>query len=319
MEATQRPRFTLVERDTVAKTADSTLVDANNIVVEGDDLFASGSVRITRTDIDATADSIYGNRASDSRKIRLIGSPGLRGKGDNVFFVAGTLIELDADEDRQLSRVQALGNGSASSPDFRLRSDTVDMYMENKVISRALAHGDSGATMTSERNTMFGTRLEILMPDGKLSHIDAFGSARAEIEKDTNVVNTTVRDFVKGDTIRLAFEEVVTQVPVPALDSARVAADSLLAVRSTRADTVTTPKSMVAIGNASIFYQRAGQTAAQKSCIITDYWLGKTIHATLKAGDIDTMQIVGPVQGASSDCKTNTQVPGAGAAGIPPK
>jgi hypothetical protein len=63
--------------------------------------------------------------------------------------VAGTLIELDADEDRQLIRVQALGNGSASSPDFRLRSDTVDMYMENKVISRALAHGDSGATMTS--------------------------------------------------------------------------------------------------------------------------------------------------------------------------
>jgi lipopolysaccharide export system protein LptA len=320
MTATQRPTFMLVERDSAAGTADSTTIIAERIHMDGDQVFASGDVVIRRSDMDADADSLYGNREPDQRSLKLMRNPALRGRGANAFTMTGATIEIEAGADRKIERIQSLGNGSVLSDNLHLAGDSIDMFMDDRVISRAFVKGDSGGLVRSQGNSMRGKSLEIDMTNGKLAEIRSFGSARAELAPDTVRMRTTDNNFMQGDTITVSFEELVR----PPRPSRR---DSLLPVRPdtmrartdsavqrpdslARPDTVTVPSSMLAIGNASMFYQRA-QARAAADCTVVDYWRGDRISVTLKNNEINTMTIKGNAQGINSECASGSGRAGA--------
>ena len=335
MKAVQRPTFLLVEVDTTPSpadttkritTADSTTIVAETIISLGEEVFASGKVNVRRSDVDADADSMYGNRKEGERYLRLISNPSLRGKGEDPFYVKGNFIEIEAGEDKKIRRMQALGKGDFRSNDFSLASDTVDMHMDGKSISKALAMGDSGATMRHKGNTMVGNRLQILMPGGNLSEIKSHGSARADLEPDTATVRSTEKNFVKGDTVVITFQRVankrVAPTPAPAPGARITARDSATRTDSAaRAqppagpDSTDTPRTILAVGDASFFFQSAPRSGrGPTDCPTIDYWTGSRISATLEDGKPKNMSITagrsGFVQGVNSECGGGRGTPG---------
>lgn len=242
-----RPTVTLVEKDTVGKRGEPTRIVANLITMDGDSLvYATGSVEITRTDLEARGDSAFMD--SGREFARLMRGPRIVGKQRRPFTLEGTVIDLFSRR-RQLERVLSMRGARATSEDMRLDSDTIDMRMSadtvDNTIERVYVWGESRARAVSADRDILADSLDVRMPRQRLTAIHAIGGAFVQTAPDTvRIRNAQERDWMRGDTIIARFDT----TPPPRAPRPATAADTNTRPRLQRVE---------ATVDARAFYQAA--------------------------------------------------------------
>lgn len=208
MVATQRPRVTLVDRDTTGRESVPTELDADRFVTEADSLvYASGRVEIRRPDLLARGDSAFLDGGTEFA--RLMGRPDIEGRGERPFTLAGAVIDLHS-SNRQLQRVVSADGARATSQEVTMHSDTIDLRLTDGRISRAFVWGASRAQVFSPTYRLIADSLAIAMPGQRLQEVFAVRGARAESETDTSRLRSVQRDWLEGDTIIARFDTVAS-------------------------------------------------------------------------------------------------------------
>ena len=269
--ATRRPMLTYIEKDSVGRDKPPVTVLGNIITGEGDStFFASGDVRIERTDVLATGDSamLDGTR----RFSRLMKGPVVESKSDQPFTLKGRVIEMYG-EARQLDRVVALDSASAVSEELNVVSDTIDLRMADRKLNRAFAFGSMGARATTPERDIIADSLDIIMPGQKIRELRAIGKAFAESDPDTVKVISSERDWIRGDTLIARFDSIAptdtTQPPI---------------------------RDLFASGDASAYYQVAGDSANRSRPGI-NYVRGRVIRLTFKDDEVETVTVTDQASG----------------------
>ncbi|MEO7823229.1 MAG: hypothetical protein ABIS15_06460 [Gemmatimonadaceae bacterium] len=298
MVAPQRPRVTLVQRDTSGrgKAPDTAHVVANTIVMEGDSLvYASLRVEITRPDMIARGDSAFLDTGRDFA--RLMMTPSVEGKGQRPFVLAGGVIDLFS-RDRQLERVVATPRGHARSQDLELFADSIDLRLRANQLERAISWGPGRARAISPEREIIADSIDAIMPGQRVREVRAVGNAFANSAPDSGFV-TTERDWLSGDTIVARFDSVV------------------------RADTTERPqiREIVATGSARSYYQLKNSTGTSTSPSV-NYVRGRIIEidftnkrvGTVTVTDQATGILIEPAEAAASGSPAaprGTTAPGA--------
>lgn len=202
--ATGRPTVTIIQRDTSGKQEPPVDVVANIIFMDGDSLvYGSGAVQITRPEVNATADSAFIN--SGTEDMQLMRNPVVNGTRGRPFRLVGDRIEMFS-RNRKLDRVVSQARAQASSQDFTLRSDTIDLRVANDQLQHAYAWGTSRAHATSPTQNMTADSLDVRMPEQRMREVHAVRKAFAEGRPDTTRFRTDTTDWMRGDTILAYFD-----------------------------------------------------------------------------------------------------------------
>lgn len=269
--ATRRPKLTYIEKDSAGRDEPPVTVLGNIIIGEGDStFFASGDVRIERTDVLATGDSamLDGSR----RFSRLMKGPVVESKSDRPFTLKGRVIEMYG-EARELERVVALDSASAVSEELNVVSDTIDLRIGDRKLNRAFAFGTMGARATTKERDIIADSLDIIMPGQQIRELRAVGKAFAESDPDTTRVISDERDWIRGDTLIARFDSIAptdtTQPPI---------------------------RDLFASGDASAYYQVAGDTANRSRPGI-NYVTGRVIRLTFKDREVETVTVTDQAHG----------------------
>jgi hypothetical protein len=269
--ATQRPRLTYIEKDSLGADKPPVIVLGNTIIGEGDSTFiAIGDVRIERTDVLATGDSAMVDGAR--RYSRLMKGPVVESKSDRPFTLKGRVIDMYG-ESKQLDRVVAIDSASAVSEDFNVVSDTIDLRMAEQQLNRAFAFGPAGARATTRDRDIIADSLDILMPGQKIRELRAVGKAFAESDPDTTKIKSQDRDWIRGDTLIALFDSVAA------------------------ADTTQPPiRELFASLQASAFYQVQGDSASDNKPGL-NYVTGRIIRLTFKDQEVETVTVTDQASG----------------------
>jgi lipopolysaccharide export system protein LptA len=202
--ATGRPTVTIVERDTSGKEQPPTDVVANTIYMDGDSLiYASGAVQITRPQVDATSDSAFINTGTEN--MQLMRNPVVNGTSGRQFRLVGDRIDMFS-KNRKLQRVLSQARAQATSQDFTLRSDTIDLRISNDQLERAFAWGQGRAHANSPTQNMTADSLDVRMPGQRVREVHAVRKAFAEGRPDTTKFRADTTDWLRGDTILAYFD-----------------------------------------------------------------------------------------------------------------
>ena len=270
--ATQRPRLTYIEKDSSGKDLPPVVMLGNTIIGEGDStFFAVGDVRIERTDVLATGDSAVFEGAR--RYTRLMKKPVVESKGDDPFTLKGRVIDMFGNEDRQLNRVVAIDSANAVSSDFKVDSDTIDLRLEERKLTRAFAFGPSGALATTPQRDIVADSMDIIMPNQQIRELRAVGKAFAESDPDTLKIKSIERDWIRGDTLIALF-------------------DSIAPTDTTQPDV----RELFASGQASAYYQVEADTA-QRDRPGINYVVGRIIRLVFKDKEVETVTVTDQVSG----------------------
>lgn len=269
--ATGHPTMRLVQQ-TATGSAEPVNVVANQITSLGENLiYASGGVEITRPDIIAKGDSAF----LDSQKefARLMRTPSVQSRRDRPFTLSGGVIDLYS-KNRVLERVVATPNGHALSQDLELVADSVDLRMSDDKIDRIMAWGKTGAHALSPERDVLADSIDAIMPDQHLREVRAVRHAYANSVPDTARFSSTERDWMRGDVIVAEFDS------IPAADTT----------------TKPQPHRIVATGNASSFYQVAGNDRKNRLPNI-NYVKGRTITVMFVDRAVTTVDVVDRASG----------------------
>jgi lipopolysaccharide export system protein LptA len=288
MTATGRPTVTLVEgpparrdsagarRDSAAARRDTTptVVTANVLFVRGDSLiYGSGQVDIRRPDLTANSDSLFLD--TDREFMRLLRSPRIQGRRDRPYTLAGQVIDVYS-RNRELERVLAKGSGSAVSEDMTLTADTIDLRVEGDLLQRAFAWGPAGARAVSPTQTITADSITASMPGQRVQTVTASRRAFAEAKPDSTRVQTTGKDWLRGDTIVARFD---TAAAAPT-------------------DTSRQPqiKQLVATGAASSFYHMPPSDSSMRAPAI-NYVTGAVITVAFDSQRVARVTVAGQRSG----------------------
>jgi lipopolysaccharide export system protein LptA len=209
--ATGRPTITIVQKDSLGKSADTTTVLANNVTMVGDSLvYAGGSVLVTQREVTARGDSM----ALDSeREITvLMRGPAIEGRRDRPFTLSGDRIELMG-HNRKLQRVVSKGRAKAVSEDMTLASDTIELRIADDLLQRTIAWGPPPlrARATSPTQQIVSDSIDAIMPAQKIREMHAVRTAVAEGKPDTIRFKADTVDWMRGDTIVARFDTVIAR------------------------------------------------------------------------------------------------------------
>ena len=204
LEAPGRPQMSIVQLDSAGRRSEPVGLLADRIVAEGDSLvYASGSVEITRSDVDARSDSAFLD--SGRELARLIRRPTIRGKGERPFTLTGEVVDLYSRQ-RVLQRVVSLRAAKVVSDELNLASDTIDMRLDQNKLQRVFAWGESQARATAPDRDMIADSMDVRMPAQELRELRAIGNAYAATAPDTAQIRSKERDWIRGDTIFAYFD-----------------------------------------------------------------------------------------------------------------
>ena len=328
LEAIQRPRLWLSQRDSVGKSTEPVQMTANQITTENDSLvFAGGKVEITRSDLDARSDSAYLD--SGNEFARLMIQPVIIGKGQKSYTLRGRQVELYT-RNRIVQRVLAQADARATSDDLLLTADTIDLRVDRNKAQAAYIWGKSRARAVSPDRDLIADSLAVRMPDQQLHEVRAFRQAVATTLPDTATIRSGEKDWLKGDTIYAYFDTTARQripraAPVPTTVAPTPAATVTpptvrgrrgakpvnvtpgaatvltvpLSVRdtvardTTIADTTTVKpqlRELQSIGHASARYQMAAQGSVPEKPAI-NYSRGDRITVTMDSVGVSRVQI----------------------------
>lgn len=202
--ATGRPTVTIIQHDTSGKDQPPIDVVANTIFMDGDSLiYGSGAVQITRPEVNTTSDSAFINTGTEN--MQLMRNPVVNGTHGRPFRLVGDRIEMFS-RNRKLERVLSQAHAQATSQDFTLRSDTIDLLVANDQLEHAFAWGKSRAHAMSPSQDMTADSLDIRMPGQRLREVHAVRKAFAEGRPDSTKFRADTTDWLRGDTILAFFD-----------------------------------------------------------------------------------------------------------------
>ena len=266
LNATLRPTFTLIQKDSTGKQLDPATLLADRVTVIDDTVYyAGGNVDISRPDLHATSDSAYMN---ESRQYgRLVKRPQIEGRGEREFILRGKAIDLFS-KNRLIERVLAVDSAEAVSGDLDLKSDSIDLRITDNKLSRAYAWGPRRAQAVSPDRTIIADSLDVQMPNQRVSEVHAIRRAYAETDPDSTKIKSKQRDWLRGDTIVASFDSTVT------------------------ADTASKPqiKELLANGNASSFYQIPSNKGAAAPPNL-NYVRGRTITVNFTNQEVQSVVV----------------------------
>ncbi len=301
IRARARPTITIVEKDSAGKAMPPMVVVANEVFMDGDSLiYGSGQVTITRPEQSATADSAFIDEGRET--MRLMRNPVLSGKKDRPFTLKGDLIDMFS-QNRKLQRVLASANATAVSDSMTLKSDTIDLRVQNDLLDHAYAWGKtSRARALSPSQNLLADSLDVLMPNQKVQLVRALNSAFAAGKPDTTrfkLEKPDTIDWLAGDTIVAHF-------------------DSLPAKDTSKAPSI---KRLVSSGHARSLYHMAPSDTAERRPAI-NYMTARIITVEFDKGKVATVTTVDSVVGvfveprADSTARSGKAIPGT--PGTPP-
>lgn len=309
LEAVQRPKLWLSQRDSTGKTSEPVQITANQITTENDSLvYAGGKVEITRSDLDARSDSAFLD--SGREFARLMIEPVIIGKGERGYTLRGRQVELFT-RNRLVQRVLAQADARATSEDMLLTSDTIDLRVDGNKAQAAYIWGKSRARAVTPDRDLIADSLAVRMPDQRLREVRAYRQALANTIPDTAKVRSGEKDWLRGDTILAFFDstEIARPAPdsVPRVQPPRPPARSDTLARgmrrvqgvgvepqdtAARADSASKPKmtEMRALGHASARYQVPAQGSTPERPAL-NYSRGDRIIVLLDSAGVREVQI----------------------------
>jgi lipopolysaccharide export system protein LptA len=291
LEAVQRPRLWLAQRDSAGKTAEPVQVTANQITTDNDSLvYAGGQVEITRSDLDARSDSAFLDAGHELARLMI--KPVIIGKGDRGYTLRGRQVELYT-RNRIVQRVLAQAEARVTSDDLLLTSDTIDLRVDQNRAQAAYIWGKSRARAVSPDRDLIADSLAVRMPNQQLREVRAFRQAVATTMPDTATIRSGEKDWLKGDTILAFFDSTASRVTARASSaSARGATATATATAPATDDTTRKPqmREMRAIGKASARYQVAAEGGSPERPGI-NYSRGDRISVLMDSSGVSLVQI----------------------------
>ena len=132
-----------------------------------------GDVILERTDVLAEADSAFLSR-EDGWAV-MWGSPQIETKeislkGDTIRFYS---------QDEDLKKVNVIGTAFASSDQFQVRSELVDIELEEEEVQQVWSHGEGFSDALSGDHLLIGDSLHFVMFEKQIDSVVAVGGALA--------------------------------------------------------------------------------------------------------------------------------------------
>lgn len=274
--ATGRPHMQIVQKPEPGKPpGDPVDVVSNSLVAEGDNLvYASGSVEVTRPDLIAKSDSAYLDGQREFA--RLMKGPSVEARKGRPFTLTGGTIDLYS-RNKSLERVVATPTGHVVSQDLELLADSVDLRVAQNQLQRVMAWGEkSRARAVSPERLVVADSIDAQLPNQRLRVVNAVGNAYANSVPDTSKIISTERDWMRGDVVVAEFDSIAP----------------------TDTTSKPQPKSLVATGNASSYYQLAGSgSTAKKTQPNINYVRGRVITVTFVNKAVDKVDVVDKATG----------------------
>lgn len=195
MYASSRPT---IDYRSSPDSGEPAVIVADRVRQKGNDrIWCGGNVTVDRSDLAAQSDSMHLDEAAGSAE--LVGEPAIAGKGPRAFHLVGRLITLGL-KNHDVRVVRALGDGVATSADWRLTADTIHLLLEKHELQRIFAWGDSiRPHAVSSLHTIDADSLALDTPDQVLSEVRAFRRALSISNRDTTA--GAERNWISGDTI----------------------------------------------------------------------------------------------------------------------
>lgn len=315
--AVQRPHLTLRSRDAGADEEPLEL-DADQVVIAGEDeLNATGSVVITRSDLTATGETVrYDAETADLD---------LRGDARIVseeYALSGDVIRARLPEGG-LEYVSAENGSELSSEELTVRAPSIQLFFADDLLQRTVARGSGDETgagravAIAESFRLEADSLDALIPGQRLERVVAIGRAVGERFDSTRVAvadsaalagdSTPVagdsaavaggrvplsqrtgaalvqNDWIRGDTVIGVFER----------------ADTLALADSAAADSAVVLRMMVAKGGAQSLYrlERGEATDSTGPGFAVNFLSGDTITLSLSGGEVDRAEVQGVRRG----------------------
>jgi lipopolysaccharide export system protein LptA len=169
-----------------------------------DEAWATGNVKVDRSDFHAAADSAV--LALESNAGRLIGGASVRGGGGDStgYDLRGREVAFTS-VDNQLNWIQARDSAQAQSADFTITADTVEFTIVDNQVQGGFAWGTgSRPYAVSSTNQVTADSMAIDSPNQKLEELRSYGSARAVSVRDSLDEEP---DWIVGDTLIAKFGE----------------------------------------------------------------------------------------------------------------
>lgn len=198
MFATGRPRVQYFEGDSTGANREPYRIVADRLHLRGNNLiWAGGNVRVDRSDLAATADSMRLDTGAGNDGM-LLGRPVFRGLGGDSFTVAGRRIDF-ALHRREVTHVTATDSARATHGEWTLTADTISMDVASRKVTAMLAWGrQSRPHAVSARHELRADSLAFDLPDQALKQVRAFGDAWVGGPPDSTGHD---RDWLAGDTV----------------------------------------------------------------------------------------------------------------------
>ena len=252
-----RPRA----RGVTPAAVDTVQVIGDVVSSENDSLvWAVGAVRITRTDLRATADSARMDQGIGLAELRR--APRIVGTGERAYTMVATEIDLYS-RDEQLERVRGHGEGRIDADSMILRADTLDLRLVEQEMDRVQAWGGR-AHADGSAQQMEADSLDLRLPRQQLEEVRAIGGAVTRSRPDTLTIRSAESDWIAGDTIIARFETLT-----PPGDTAET----------------TRMRDVVATGTARAFYQVAASDGDPTMPNLS-YNRGRRITVTFEEGAV---------------------------------
>ncbi|MDQ8144647.1 MAG: hypothetical protein P3A32_01095 [Gemmatimonadota bacterium] len=244
-----------------AAPVDTVQVIGDVVSSENDSLvWAVGAVRITRTDLRATADSARMDQGIGLAQLRR--APRIVGTGERRYTMVATEIDLWS-RDEALERVRGHGEGRIDADSLTLRADTLDVRLVDQEMDRVQAWGGRAhADATAQQ--MEADSLDLRLPRQRLDEVRAIGRAVTRSRPDTATIRSDEMDWIAGDTIVAQFETVT-----PPGDTAET----------------TRMRDVVSTGTARAFYQVAA-SVGDPTMPNLSYNRGRRITVTFTEGTV---------------------------------
>ena len=184
---------------------DTVQVIGDVVSSENDSLvWAVGAVRITRTDLRATADSARMDQGIGLAQLRR--APRIVGTGERSYTMVATEIDLWS-RDEQLERVRGHGEGRIDADSLVLRADTLDLRLVDQEMDRVQAWGGR-AHADGTAQQMEADSLDLRLPRQRLEEVRAIGEAVTRSRPDTATIRSDEMDWIAGDTVIARFETI---------------------------------------------------------------------------------------------------------------
>lgn len=315
VNARQRPHLTLQPREE-SDDPEPLEIDADVVTIRGrDQLEASGTVVITRTDLLATAREASYTGASGDLELR--GGASIE---SGEYDLAGEVVQARL-ADGVLEHVHARTDASLTSDDLDVAAPDLQIFFADELLQRAVARvpapaaGGPRAVATSRTFRLEADSIDALIPGQRIHRVVAIGSARGESIDTAGVRDAPVTAAAdrSSDTAAAPAPPITRAAPEhprDLIDSDWIRGDTIIgffaaadttATEAEPGDTTVVLERIIARGSALSLYRVERDQDAARSRGRLNFLAGETIELTFTAGELEVASVDGLQKGLLLD------------------